>query len=96
MRIRRIVHKRLRRFVERDDPSGLPPAFVEKIRNILSFLQEMEDVDELLTIPGWRAHRMAGRRKDIWSLTVARNWRITFGIDEEEFEIVDLDSEDCD
>ena len=94
MKIRRIAHKGLRRFVERDDPSGLPQAFVEKIRNILSFLQEMEDADELLTIPGWRAHRLTGQRKGVWSLMVTRNWRITFRINEEELEIVDLDYED--
>jgi len=94
MKIRRIVHKGLRRFIEQDDPSGLPPAFVEKIRNILSFLQEMEDVDELLTIPGWRARRLTGRRKGVWSLTVTRNRRITFRINEAELEIADLDYED--
>ena len=94
MEIRNVVHRGLRRFIERDDRSGLPAAFVEKIRNIVSFLQDMEDADELRTIPVWRAHRLAGDRRGTWSLTVSRNWRITFGIDEAEGEIVDLDFED--
>jgi proteic killer suppression protein len=53
MDIRGIRHKGLRRFVERDDASGLPTEFVEKIRNIVSFLQEMESVEELKTIATW-------------------------------------------
>ena len=68
--------------------------FVEKIRNILSFLQDMDHVDELQTIPSWRAHQLTGDRKGHWSLTVSRNWRITFRVDEIEREIVDLDYQD--
>ncbi len=89
-----MLHKGLRRFIERDDPAGLPAPFVQKIRNILSFLQEMEDAGETHDIPGWRAHQLTGGRKGTWSLTVTRNWRITFRIDEAEQEIVDLDYED--
>jgi proteic killer suppression protein len=37
MLIRNVVHRGLRRFIQRDDASGLPPAVVEKIRNILHF-----------------------------------------------------------
>jgi proteic killer suppression protein len=94
MKIGSVRHKGLRRFIEKDDPSGLPAAFVEKIRNILSFLQDMERISELQTIPSWRAHQLTGDRKGLWSLTVSRNWRITFRFDEVELEIVDLDYED--
>ncbi len=47
MDFRNFRHKGLKRFVEHNDPSGLPPDFVEKIGNILSFLQEMESAEEL-------------------------------------------------
>jgi toxin HigB-1 len=94
MDIRNFRHKGLRRFVERNDASGLPAEFVEKLRNILSFLQEMESVEELKSIPAWRAHQLSGDRKRTWSLTVTRNWRITFTIDETGRTIVDLDYED--
>jgi proteic killer suppression protein len=94
MKIRSVAHRALRRFVEKNDPSGLPAAFVEKIRNIISFLQDMEDIGELRTIPSWRAHQLTGARKGTWSLTVTRNWRLTFRIDLVEGEIVDLDYED--
>ena len=94
MKIGHVRHKGLRRFIERDDASGLPAAFVEKIRNILSFLQDMESITELQTVPSWKAHLLTGDRKGWWSLAVSRNWRMTFRIDEKEQAIVDLDYED--
>ena len=94
MRIRNVVHKGLRRFVENDDSAGLQPAVVPKLRRIVSFLQDMEREEELRTIPSWKAHRLGGDRKGAWSLFVTKNWRIVFRIDRAEAEIVDLDYED--
>jgi proteic killer suppression protein len=94
MRIRNVIHRGLKRFIERDDASGLAPAVVEKVRNIVSFLQEMQDVQELRAVPSWKAHQLTGDRKGTWSLSVTRNWRLTFRIDQAEGEIVDLDYED--
>jgi proteic killer suppression protein len=94
MRIRNVIHRGLKRFIERDDASGLAPAVVEKVRNIVSFLQEMQDVQELRDVPSWKAHQLTGNRKGIWSLSVTRNWRMTFRIDQAEGEIIDLDYED--
>lgn len=94
MRIRNVLHRGLRRFIERDDPAGLPASFVDKIRNMIAFLQEMADAEELKVFPQWRAHRLTGDRKGTWSLAVSRNWRITFAIDEAKAEIFDLDFED--
>ena len=80
--------------MQQNDVSGLPPLVVEKVRNILTFLQEMEDAQELRDVPSWNAHQLTGDRKGNWSLTVTRNWRITFRIDQTEGEILDLDYED--
>lgn len=86
-------HRGLRRFIEAGDPAGLPAAFLEGIRNILSFLQDMEEADEVRSIPSWKAHRLTGERKGTWSLVVTRNWRITFRVNADG-EIVDLNYED--
>ena len=94
MKIRNVVHRGLRRFIQQNDPSGIAPAVVERVRNILTFLQEMEDPMEFRDIPSWKAHQLTGDRKGTWSLTVTRNWRITFRIDQTEGEILDLDYED--
>ena len=87
-------HKGLRRFIEQDDASGLPAATVQKVRKIVSFLQDMEQENELRTVPSWKAHRLTGGRKGTGSLFVTKNWRITFQIDRTEIEIIDLDYED--
>jgi proteic killer suppression protein len=94
MKIRSVKHKGLRRLMEQDDASGLQAQFVDKIRNILAFLQDMEREEELRTIPTWKAHQLTGDRKGTWSLFVSKNWRITFRIDRVEIEIIDLDYED--
>ena len=61
---------------------------------MLTFLQEMQDTQELRHIASWKAHQLTGDRKGTWSLAVTRNWRITFRIEEREAEILDLDYED--
>lgn len=94
MKIRNVIHRGLRRFIERNDASGLAPCVIEKVRNILSFLQEMEDAQELRGIPGWQSHKLSGDRRGTWSLTVTPNWRITFRIDQHQGEILDLNFED--
>jgi toxin HigB-1 len=94
MKICNVRHRGLRRLIEADDPSGLQPEFVDKIRKILSFLQDMEREEELQSIPAWKAHRLSGDRKGTWSLFVSKNWRITFRVEQAEIEIVDLDHED--
>lgn len=94
MKIRNVRHKGLRRFMEDDSTAALQPAVVPKLRRILSFLQDMESEAELLTVPTWKVHRLAGDLKNVWSLSVTRNWRITFRIDRDGDEIVDLNYED--
>ena len=94
MKIRNVKHKRLRRFFEDDSAAGLPAQFVDKIRKILAFLQDMESTEELQAVPTWKAHQLTGDRKGTWSLFVSKNWRITFRVDETEIEIIDLDFED--
>ena len=94
MKIRNVLPKGLRRFIEDDSTAALQPAVVPKLLRILSFLQDMEREEELRTVPGWKAHRLVGDRKDVWSLSVTKNWRITFRVDRTGSEIVDLDYED--
>ena len=94
MKIKNVIHKGLRRFIEENDPSGLQPAVVTKVQRIVSFLQDMEGEEELRTVPSWKAHMLTGNRKGTWSLFVTKNWRMTFRIDRQEIEIIDIDYED--
>ena len=92
MEIRNIVHPGIRRLFLRDDPRGVPASTVDKLRKMLVFLQDMDDIDELHAIPIWKAHQLAGDRKGCWSFHVTRNWRLTFRVDGKE--IVDINFED--
>ena len=94
MRICNVIHKGLRNLIERDDRSGVPAVAADKILRIVLFLQDMQQEDELRSIPGWKAHLLTGNRRGVWSLSVTKNWRITFRIDGQDIEIVDLNFED--
>ena len=47
---------------------------------------------EDMNIPGYRFHRLTGDRKDMYSVSVTGNWRITFRFDGED--AIDVDLED--
>ena len=42
--------------------------------------------------PGYRLHRLGGNRRDVWSVRVSGNWRITFRFSENQ--AVDVNLED--
>lgn len=92
MEIRRFAHKGLKRLYLEDSGKGLPPDAVEKLRNMLTFLQDMHDPESLRCFPLWKAHQLTGDRKGVWSLHVTKNWRLTFRI--EKGEIIDVNYED--
>jgi len=94
VRIRNFVHKGLKKFYEEDSAKGVPPNTVEKLRNMLAFLDDMEDPEELRSLPVWKAHILTGDRKGTWSLSVTRNRRLTFRVDAAELEICDVNLED--
>lgn len=89
-----MIHIGLRRLIEQDDARGLQPEVVEKIRRMVSFVQDMEKEEELRAVPSWKGHLPTGSRKGTRSLFVTKNWRLTFRIDPDEIEIIDLDYED--
>lgn len=94
MKTRNFVHKGLKRPYEEDSAKGVPPDTVDKLRKMLAFLDDMQDPEELRSLPVWKAHILTGDRKGTWSLSVTRNRRLTFCIDTTEREICDVNLED--
>jgi proteic killer suppression protein len=94
VRIERFLHKGLKKLYFDDSTKGLPAEAVDKLRKMLAFLQAMNEEDELEAIPIWKAHRLTGNRKGVWSLHVSKNWRLTFWIDRRSKEIRDVNLED--
>lgn len=93
MEFRSVAHRGLRRLIEDGSAAGLPAAFAGKIEAILGFLSAAPGIEAVQKLTIWRAHQLTGDRKGTWSLTVTRNWRITFRLNPEG-EIEDLDFED--
>jgi len=94
MKIRSFAHKGLKRFYDEDVGRGVPPESADKLRKMLAFLDEMEDAEELRTLPSWKAHLLTGDCKGTRSLSVTANRRLTFQIDGARKEIYELDLED--
>jgi proteic killer suppression protein len=86
VQIESIRHKALRRFAEAGAARGLPSGSVDRLRNMLAYLSAIEGEEELPVPPNYGAHRS-------WALTVTRNWRMTFRINEAGA-IEDMDLED--
>ena len=85
-----IRHKALRRFVETGQPRGLPPV-AARLANMIAYLVAIARDEELLVPPNFGAHRLVGDRAGTWSLTVTRNWRLTFRIVDGRIEDMDLE-----
>lgn len=60
---------------------------------MLAYLSAIDDVEELRIPPNFGAHTLTGDRAGCWSLTVTRNWRLTFSLNADGG-IEDLDLED--
>ncbi|CAI2717518.1 MULTISPECIES: type II toxin-antitoxin system RelE/ParE family toxin [Nitrospina] len=91
MKIKKVRHRGLKRFIEKNDPSGLPSAKVEKVRDIITALVVAESPNDLPVFPGWRLHRLKGDRKGQWSISVTGNWRITFVLEDDTIQELNLE-----
>jgi proteic killer suppression protein len=57
---------------------------------ILDALDAAEQVREL-DLPGFRLHRLKGDKRNLWSVRVSANWRITFEFENGDAHILDLE-----
>ena len=80
MEIESIAHEALRNFAETGRAKGLPGNLVDRLRKMLAFLDAIESIEELNAPPNYGAHELTGDRAGTWSLTVTRNWRMTFRV----------------
>jgi proteic killer suppression protein len=94
MKFGSVRHRGLLNVLRDERPVGVPSAYLDKIQKMLSFLKMIGTIEELRAVPFWRVHQLTGDRKGVFSLTVSRNWRMTFRIDDDQTTILDLDLED--
>ena len=91
MDIESINDKALRKFVETGKSKGvIEPA---RIRRMIAFIVAAGAFEELAVPPNFGFHALTGDRAGTYSMTVTKNWRMTFTkVDEQT--IADLDLED--
>ncbi|SDH16462.1 type II toxin-antitoxin system RelE/ParE family toxin [Pelagibacterium luteolum] len=92
MDVETISHKGLRRFFETGSARGLV-GDIERLRKMLAYIYAADDVAELAAPPNFGLHELSGNRKGTWSMTVTRNWRLTFRINADGA-LVDMNLED--
>lgn len=86
--IKNFRHKGLQLFFETGKESGINSEHVKKLRLLLANLNACSDLHEM-NVPGYRFHKMKGKEKEYYSLTISGNWRIIFKFDGENVRDVD-------
>lgn len=84
--IKSFIHKGLQKFYSTGKTSGIQPKHENKVRLILSNLDQTEVPDDM-DLPGLHLHKL----KDFWSVRVSGNWRITFRFVGRDVEIVNYE-----
>lgn len=86
--IKSFTHKGLKDFYETGSKKGIQPDHAPKHARILDRLDASispQDMD----LPGYRLHPLKGDKRDLWSVTVNGNYRITFYFEGQDVCLVD-------
>jgi len=89
--IRSFRHRGLERFFRRNDYRGIPAQFAGRLERMLDRLDAAREPRDM-NLPGYRFHRLKGKRGDTYAVDVSGNWRLTFRF--EDGEAVDVNLED--
>lgn len=88
--IKSFKHKGLERLFIKGTASGVQASFAPRIALILDAIDAAEQVKEL-DLPGLCLHRLKGDKRNLWSVRVSANWRITFEFENGDAYILDLE-----
>lgn len=86
--IKSFKHRGLKLYFESGSKRGIVPEHASKIGMILDRLDSSINILDM-NLPGFRLHQLSGQEKDIWSVVVNANWRITFYFEKGNAYIVD-------
>jgi proteic killer suppression protein len=88
--IKSFLHKGLQKFYHTGSTAGIQKKHEKRLRLILTNLEQAEKPDDM-DLPGLFMHPLKGSRKDIWSVRVSGNWRVTYRFDRTNVEIVNYE-----
>jgi proteic killer suppression protein len=72
-----IRHKGLRDLFESGHSKSIKPNHSSKVRMQMLALDTAVTIEDM-DIPGYRLHVLKGNHQDRWSVSVDKNWRLTF------------------
>ena len=58
-------------------------AIARKVKQRMSEIESFETLEALASLPALRVHLLSGDKKGLWSITIMKNWRIIFEIDQD-------------
>ncbi len=93
MEIESVKHKALKSYIESGNPRGIDSRVSGRLLNMIAFLTIAKDINALRIPPNFGFHILTGNRAGTAAMTVTKNWRLTFRLDEQS-KIIDLDLED--
>ncbi len=83
-------HKGLQKFYETGSKAGIQAKHEKRMRLMLSALDTATRIDDM-DIPSFKLHPLTGSRKEIWSISVSGNWRLTFRFEDGNAHIVNYE-----
>jgi len=86
--IKQFKHKGLEAFFHSGVTKGIRTDHADKIARILDRLDASSGPLDM-NLPGFKLHKLKGKEKDIFSVWVNGNWRITFKFINEDVYVVD-------
>lgn len=97
MKIVSVRDKRVKALVENPTLTkvkGFTALELRKVVEMIVAIQVMTNPLQLLAVPSWKAHELVPGQPGKWSLTVNRNYRLTFHVDQAAQTVKLLDYED--
>lgn len=86
-----ITHKGLKKYWTKDDSSKLPSEMIDRIREILDIIDNLEEVpQDFEPFKNLRLHPLKGKLKGFWSVDVTGNFRIIFKFENKNAYDIDL------
>ena len=82
-------HRGLKRLFEQGDDSKISADQLSRISDVLAHLDRAQAPGDL-DLPGYRLHPLKGDLKGYWSVTISRNWRLTFRFEDGDAYEIDL------
>ena len=93
MIIESVRHRGLRHLIDDHNPQFIRQDLTQRIIAVATALGQADNIAQFVaTAPrGWRVHRLTGNRSNEWSVSVSGNWRITFTVEDDRIQRLNLE-----